>query len=108
MRSAWGYCSRSFRMETKAPGESLNIDSYRRSLQRAHLRKLIGMVLREAAVPEDARTLSRQGLVSLRAQLQSAVNHPGVKMTLETRAHLNESVARIDEALKANMQRTAY
>jgi hypothetical protein len=95
-------------VETKAPGESLNIDSYRRSLQRAHLRKLIGMVLREAAVPEDARTLSRQGLVSLRAQLQSAVNHPGVKMTLETRAHLNESVARIDEALKANMQRTAY
>jgi hypothetical protein len=27
-------------------------------------------------------------------------------MSLETRAHLSESVARIDEALKANMQRT--
>jgi hypothetical protein len=29
-------------------------------------------------------------------------------MSLETRAHLNESVARIEEALKANMQRTAF
>jgi hypothetical protein len=28
--------------------------------------------------------------------------------TLETRAHLTESVARIDEALKASMQRTAF
>ena len=93
--------------ETKSPGESLNIDSYRRSLQRAHLRKLIGMVLREAAVPEDAQTLSRQNLVALRTQLQGAVSKPGMKMSLETRAHLSESVARIDEALKANMQRSA-
>jgi hypothetical protein len=94
--------------ETKAPGASLNIDSYRRSLQRAHLRKLVGMVLREAGVPEDAQTLSRQNLVALRSQLQTAVARPGVKMTLETRAHLSESIARIDDALKANMQRTGF
>src|SRR5216684_7736533 len=94
--------------ELKAPGPALNIDSYRRSLQRAYLRKLTGMVLREAGVPEDAQTLSRQNLVALRSQLQAAVAKPGVKMNLETRAHLNESVARIDEALKANMQRTAF
>jgi hypothetical protein len=86
----------------------LNIDSYRRSLQRAHLRKLVGMVLREAGVAEDAQTLSRQNLIALRSQLQAAVAKPGVKMNLETRAHLSESVARIDEALKANMQRTAF
>ena len=66
------------------------------------------MVLRETAVPEDAQTLSRQGLVALRAQLQSALGKPGIKMSLETRAHLSESVARIDEVLKANMQRTAF
>lgn len=29
-------------------------------------------------------------------------------MSLETRAHLSESAARIDEALKANMQRTGF
>jgi len=27
---------------------------------------------------------------------------------VETRAHLNESISRIDDALKANMQRTAF
>jgi hypothetical protein len=94
--------------ETKAPGASLNIDSYRRSLQRAHLRKLVGMVLREAGVPEDAQTLSRQNLVALRSQLQAAVARPGVKMTMETRAHLSESISRIDDALKANMMRTGF
>ncbi len=94
--------------ETKAPGATLTIDSYRRSLQRAHLRKLTGMVLREAGVPEDAQTLSRQNLVALRSQLQAAVAKPGVKMNLETRAHLSESISRIDDALKANMQRTAF
>ena len=94
--------------ETKAPVASLNIDSYRRSLQRAHLRKLVGMVLHETSVPEDAQTLARQNLVALRSGLQATLGKPGVKMSLETRAHLNESVARIEEALKANMQRTAF
>ncbi|HEV2196435.1 MAG TPA: zinc-dependent metalloprotease [Candidatus Acidoferrum sp.] len=94
--------------ETKAPADSLNINSYRRSLQRAHLRKMVGMVLRDASVPEDAQTLARQGLVTLRSQLQSALSKPAIKMNVETRAHLSESVARIDEALKANMQRTAF
>jgi hypothetical protein len=94
--------------ETKTPGDSLNIDSYRRSLQRAHLRKMVGMILRDSSVSEDAQTLSRQGLITLRGQLQSALNKPGIKMSLETRAHLSESVARIDEALKANMQRTGF
>jgi len=91
--------------ETKAAGESVNINSYRRSLQREHLRRLIGMTVRDANVPEDARTLSRQTLVSLRAQLQEALKK---KMTAETRAHLDESIARADEALKANIQRTAF
>ncbi|HXW15622.1 MAG TPA: zinc-dependent metalloprotease [Terriglobia bacterium] len=94
--------------ETKAPGRSLNIDTYRRSLQRAHLRKLTAMALREATVPEDAQTLARQNLIALRSQLQAAVGKPGLKMTLETHAHLNESISRIDDTLKANMQRTAF
>lgn len=93
--------------ETKAPGASLNIDSYRRSLQRAHLRKLVAMVLRDAAVPEDAQMLARQNLIALRSQLRSDVSK-GVKMTPETQAHLDESISRIDDALKANMQRTAF
>ena len=94
--------------ETKTQGASLNINSYRRSLQREHLRKMIGMVLRDAAVPEDARTLARQSLVTLRGQLQRTVSRPGLNTSLEVRAHLNESIARIDEALKGGMQRSAF
>jgi hypothetical protein len=94
--------------ETNTPGLAVNINSYRRSLQREHLRKMIGMVLRDAAVPEDARTLARQSLVSLRGQLQRTVSKPGLKTSLEVRAHLAESMARIDEALKSGMQRTAF
>jgi uncharacterized protein DUF4953 len=94
--------------ETKTAAASLNINSYRRSLQREHLRKMIGMVLRDSAVPEDARTLARQSLVTLRGQLQRVATRPGLNTSLETRAHLNESIARIDEALKGGMQRTAF
>jgi hypothetical protein len=94
--------------ETKTQAPSVNINSYRRSLQREHLRRMIGMVLRDAAVPEDARTLARQSLVTLRGQLQRTVARPGLNTSLEVRAHLNESIARIDEALKGGMQRQAF
>jgi Met-zincin/Domain of unknown function (DUF5117) len=94
--------------ETRGTGSTLDINSYRRSLEREHLRKLIALVLREGGAPEDARTLARQGLVSLRSQLQSTLGRTEPKTPLETRAHLSESLARIDEALKANQQRTAF
>jgi hypothetical protein len=94
--------------ELKTPGQSVEINSYRRSLQRAHLRKLVAIALRTDAVPEDAQTMARENLTALRSQIRSATSKPGLKMSLETRAHLNESLARIDDTLKANMQRTAF
>lgn len=94
--------------ETKAPGTTLNIDSYRRSLQWDHLRKLTSMVLHATPAPEDAQTFARQNLVALRSQLQAAFSKPGLKMNPETRAHLTECVSRIDDTLKANMQRQGF
>jgi len=94
--------------ELKTPGQSVEINSYRRSLQRAHLRKLVAIALRTDAVPEDAQTMARENLTALRSQIRSATSKPGLKMSLETRAHLNESLTRIDDTLKANMQRTAF
>jgi hypothetical protein len=94
--------------ELKAPGVTLEINSYRRAVQRAHLRKLVGMVLHTTSVPEDAQTMARQNLISLRGQISAALAKPGLKTSLETRAHLTESLARIDETLKANVQRTAF
>jgi hypothetical protein len=94
--------------ETKTQSPTVAINSYRRSLQREHLRRMINMVLRDAAAPEDARTLARQSLVTLRGQLHRTAARPGLSTSLEVKAHLAESIARIDEALKANMQRTAF
>lgn len=92
--------------ETKAAGLAAEINSYRRALQREHLRHLLSLLLRPSDVPEDARTLARQNLISLRAQLQKAQLRQGISP--ETQAHLAECAARIDEALKANIQRMAF
>jgi hypothetical protein len=91
--------------ETRQASNSLDINSYRRSLQREHLRRMINMILRDASVPEDARSLARNGLVSLKTQLQRALATP--KIRLETKAHLAETISRIDETLAANLQRMA-
>jgi hypothetical protein len=89
--------------ETKAP--AVNINSFRRSLQREHLRRMIALVVREAAAPEDARSLARHHLVLLRTQLRTAMPQAG---SVETRAHLSESIARMNEALSAQIQRSAF
>jgi hypothetical protein len=89
--------------ETTATRVSVN--SFRRSLQREHLRRMIALVVRDAAAPEDARSLARHNLTLLRTRLRAAI--PGAT-SVETRAHLNESVARIDEALSAQIQRSAF
>jgi hypothetical protein len=63
------------------------------------------MLLRDASVPEDARTMSRHYLTQLRGTLEDRVGRAG---DVETRAHLQETIARVQEALSASMQRTAF
>ena len=86
-------------------GPAVSINSFRRSLQREHLRKMIALVVREASVPEDARSLARHSLITLRARARAAT---AAADSVETRAHLSESVARIDEALRAQLQRAVF
>jgi hypothetical protein len=59
-------------------------------------------------LPEDARTMARLSLGGLRTQLRGALARPAVKMQVETRAHLQESLARIDEVLAAKAERAAF
>jgi hypothetical protein len=89
-------------------GGAISIDSYRRSLQREHLKRMTNMLLRDAAVPEDARTLARYELVELQSRLKSILNKNKSPMPLETRAHLAECAARIEESLQAQVTRTAF
>jgi Met-zincin/Domain of unknown function (DUF5117) len=95
--------------ETKGTGAATRINSYRRSLQREHLSRMAAMVLRtQPDLPEDARTMARLSLTTLRGQVRGALARPAAKMPVETKAHLQESLARIDEVLSAGAQRTAF
>ena len=81
-----------------------NINGYRRRLQRYHLDKVISMAVEDKeGIPEDARTLARNDLKVLQGAIPKALRAPS--LDLITRSHLEESKARIDAALDANLQR---
>jgi hypothetical protein len=83
---------------------SANINSFRRPLQRYHLEKLISLVIeKQPGIPEDARTLARNDLTILQRGITKSLLAPG--LDTYTKSHLDESLARIDAALKASLLR---
>ena len=56
-------------------------------------------------MPADARSLQREEAKALRREIAAAQNRAGYSK--ETRAHLNEAVTQLDEALKAPLVRQA-
>ena len=80
------------------------ITRMRRNLQREHLKRMVAVLLRSgSATLADARSLQRENAIELRASIQHAL--AGNHLSAESRAHLRESAATIDDALKANMLR---
>ncbi|HUI10841.1 MAG TPA: zinc-dependent metalloprotease [Bacteroidota bacterium] len=80
------------------------VNSFRRGLQRLHLAKLTSLVSAPSrGTPEDAATLARADLVALKGAISAALRGNTDPMT---RAHFEESLARIDAALKVSLQRT--
>ncbi len=80
------------------------ISMMRRNLQREHVRLLAEAVARPSPrAPADARSLQREYTVELLAQLRKAAAKSG--NPIEVRAHLNESIALLDAALKAQIAR---
>ena len=78
------------------------ISAMRRNLQREHVRLLADAVAHGSSrTPADARSLQREYTVELLAQLRRAAAKPG--NAIEVRAHLNESIALLDAALKAQV-----
>ena len=78
------------------------ISMMRRNLQREHMRLLADAVARPSPrAPADARSLQREYTVELLAQLKKAAGKSGTP--IEVRAHLNESIALLDAALKAQV-----
>lgn len=77
-----------------------DIHNLRRNLQREHLRRVAGALLRPApAVAADVRAVHRQVALALQARIKQALARPG--WSAMARAHLDDSLAVIGEALRA-------
>ncbi len=80
------------------------IDAMRRNLQREHLKRLQSILTRpNPALPADAVSLARLQAVELQTQLRAAAAKPG--LTLENKAHLQDALSLMTEALRATLQR---
>lgn len=78
----------------------------RRNLQREYVLRLANVLARPAsAMPADARALLRMDATRLRARIAKAQGQRG--LSEEAKAHLGESLAILDEALKAPLVRQA-
>lgn len=81
------------------------IDRLRRNLQREHIKRLQALLTRgSSAMPPDALSLLRYNATRLQSQLRGASGKGG--RSVETRAHLAESLGALGEALRARMQRS--
>ena len=81
------------------------ISSFRRGLQREHLKQLIKLVLdADSGTPEDARSLARHHLGQIHTRLQSVLQTAQGKLDTYSLAHLEESQVRVAKALDANFQ----
>lgn len=79
--------------------DTTNINSFRRALQREHLGKLLHLALRpDRRTPQDANSLARMDLISIRKDIERALSIG--ELDAYSRAHLDETLARIEVALK--------
>ncbi len=89
---------------TESWGPSRNTSATRRELQRSYLDQMTGLLVQPAArTPADARSVARMQLKDLNRRLGTALAS-GSATDAYTRAHLEESRARIDKALTAGLE----
>ncbi|MFO1327915.1 MAG: zinc-dependent metalloprotease [Rubrivivax sp.] len=90
--------------ETAAPRPAGRIDTLRRTLQREHLRRLGAGLLRPVStMTADVRAVHRQAALALQAQLRKSL--AAGRWDELTRAHLDDCLAVLGEALKAPLAR---
>ncbi|MET0333759.1 MAG: zinc-dependent metalloprotease, partial [Rhizobacter sp.] len=81
------------------------IDRLRRNLQREHLKRVQSLLVRgSASLPPDALSLMRMNALDLQAQLKRASTNG--KLSVESRAHLQDALSQLTEALRASMIRS--
>jgi len=79
------------------------ISSFRRNLQREAIRRLGFLVTQSSASPSDARTLTRMHLQTLRDAAQKTLANEELTLDSYSKAHLLDSIARLDTILKAEL-----
>ena len=81
------------------------ISSFRRALQREHLKQLIKLILdADSGTPEDARSLARRHLGQINTQIQGVLQNAQGRLDDYSLAHLEESQVRVAKALDASFQ----
>jgi hypothetical protein len=86
-------------------GTKGDIPAPRRELQREHINRVAGALLRPGALSRvDARGLLRSEAQSLLSRLNAGLRRPG--LSAEARAHLQDSADTLSQALSAKLQRT--
>jgi hypothetical protein len=82
-----------------------DIPLLRRNLQREHVSRLANSLLRPTAtMPADARAVARADARQLRGEIAAAGRRSGY--SAEARAHLEETLQTLDDALKAPVLRS--
>ena len=82
-----------------------DIDRLRRNLQREHLKRVQALLVRSTGtLPPDALSLVRLTAVELQGELRAAATSP--RLSIESRAHVQDSLSQLTEALRASMLRT--
>ncbi len=76
----------------------------RRNLQREYLKRITAALTRPSSLPADAISLMRYNAQALQRQL-TAATAKSAGQSVETRAHLADSLGLLTEALRATMQR---
>jgi len=97
-------------VETTKEGDYTNrkpaVSSMRRNLQRSYLEELTKLALGSTSAPQDCQTVAYSELSNLQVRIKSLLDNQPVSSKLDTysRAHLQESAARIAKVLDARFQ----
>jgi hypothetical protein len=82
------------------------ISSLRRNLQRSYLKQLSNLALGQSSAPQDCQTVAYAELANLQQRIKALLENQPVASKLDaySRAHLQESGARIAKVLEAKIE----
>jgi hypothetical protein len=81
------------------------ISSLRRNLQRSYLKQLSSLAMGPSSAPHDCQTVAYAELTALQQRMKTLLDNEAMASKLDTytRAHLQESAARIGKVLEARL-----